>query len=342
MLPCRRPVLLFVVIVACNTVFAATQSWRDLSPHTSRMVTVDHGVQLEMLDWGGTGRPLVLLTGSGHTAHVYDDFAPKLTDCCHVYGITRRGYGISSRPEGGYDDQRLAEDVFQALEAAQIPAPILVGHSMAGGEMTTLGRRHPDRVSAVVYMDALGDLEDEPPADPEFAALSKKMPPNFRPSPICSPRDRSTFTGFRLAQACDLGFVAPIPESELRNQFDADGDRIGSVRSPDWVSRAIGQGQVFRRDYSNIRVPVLALIELPAHRPTDKIPANEEERKVVDAFNSRGRVLVNRWIDKVKRHVADVRVVDIPGGGHYLFLTREADVLREIHTFVASLPKAQR
>ena len=125
MFPSCRPVLLFV-IVACNTVFAATQSWRDPSPHTSRMVTVDHGVQLEMVDWGGTGRPLVLLTGSGHTAHVYDDFAQKLTDCCHVYGITRRGYGISSRPEGGYDDQRLAEDVFQALEAAQIPAPILV------------------------------------------------------------------------------------------------------------------------------------------------------------------------------------------------------------------------
>lgn len=48
-------------------------------------------------------------------------------------------------------------------------------------------------------------------------------------------------------------------------------------------------------------------------------------------------MIYGRWIDKMKRSVADVRVVDVPGGGHYLFLTREADVLRELHTFLASL-----
>jgi len=40
---------------------------------------VDDNVKLEVLDWGGTGRPLVLLAGLGNTAHVFDDFAPKLT-----------------------------------------------------------------------------------------------------------------------------------------------------------------------------------------------------------------------------------------------------------------------
>src|SRR5438045_8807527 len=97
-----------------------------------RFVNVGDDVQLEILDWGGTGRPVVLLTGSGHTAHVYDAFAAKLTDCCHVYGITRRGFGASSRPTSGYDDQRLADDVLAAIEAAKIPKPLLIGHSMAG------------------------------------------------------------------------------------------------------------------------------------------------------------------------------------------------------------------
>jgi hypothetical protein len=39
---------------------------------------VQEGVRLEVLDWGGSGRPLVLLAGGGDTAHVFDDFAPKL------------------------------------------------------------------------------------------------------------------------------------------------------------------------------------------------------------------------------------------------------------------------
>jgi pimeloyl-ACP methyl ester carboxylesterase len=62
----------------------------------ARFVDVGDGVKLEVLDWQGSGRPLVLLAGSGNTAHIYEDFAPKLADCCHVYAITRRGYGVSS------------------------------------------------------------------------------------------------------------------------------------------------------------------------------------------------------------------------------------------------------
>ena len=160
---------------ACVTV-SGQQGWRDPSKHTIQLVTVDEGVQLELLDWGGAGPAVVLLTGSGHTAHVYDDFAPKLTDCCHVYGITRRGFGASSRPASGYDDQRLADDVARALDQAKIASPVLVGHSRAGAEMTTVGRQHSGRISGLVYLDALGDLEDEPPADPEWAALAKKVP----------------------------------------------------------------------------------------------------------------------------------------------------------------------
>src|SRR5580692_826606 len=52
--------------------------WHDPSKHSVRFVTVEEGVQLEVLDWGGTGRPVVLLAGRGFTAHVFDGFAEKL------------------------------------------------------------------------------------------------------------------------------------------------------------------------------------------------------------------------------------------------------------------------
>jgi len=62
--------------------------WKDPSSHVSRFIAVGQDVRLEVLDWGGAGRPLVLLPGGGNTAHVFDDFAPKLTSDFHVYGIT--------------------------------------------------------------------------------------------------------------------------------------------------------------------------------------------------------------------------------------------------------------
>src|SRR5580765_2965252 len=80
-------------------------TWHDPSPHRITFVTVDDGVKLEVLDWGGNGRAVVLLAGY-QTAHEYDDIAPKLTAFCHVYGITRRGFGASSRPDSGYTAQR--------------------------------------------------------------------------------------------------------------------------------------------------------------------------------------------------------------------------------------------
>lgn len=75
--------------------------FRDPSKHKIQFVTVQAGVRLEVLDWGGSGRPVVLLAGLGNSAHVFDDFAEHLAEFCHVYGITRRGYGMSDRPDSG-------------------------------------------------------------------------------------------------------------------------------------------------------------------------------------------------------------------------------------------------
>src|SRR5688572_1689016 len=50
-------------------------SWQDTSSHKVQFVTVDKDVKLEVLDWGGSGRPIILLAGLGNTAHIFDGFA---------------------------------------------------------------------------------------------------------------------------------------------------------------------------------------------------------------------------------------------------------------------------
>jgi len=72
--------LLVLSLAVAVTVFAQdSASWHDPSKHTVQFVTVEEDVRLEVLDWGGSGRPVVLLAGSGNTAHVFDDFAEELS-----------------------------------------------------------------------------------------------------------------------------------------------------------------------------------------------------------------------------------------------------------------------
>src|SRR5262245_41378955 len=165
----HAPVVLMLAGILAATLGAS--EWRDPSPHRQQLVQVVPDVKLEVLHWGGRGRPILLLAGSGTTAHVYDDFAPKLAANADVYGITRRGFGASSRPSSGYDNQRLADDVFAAIEALGLRKPILVGHSAAGNEMTTLASDHPDATAGLVYLDAVFDPKDLPAGDTHKMAL---------------------------------------------------------------------------------------------------------------------------------------------------------------------------
>lgn len=122
---------------------------RDPSPHTVKFVTVDKDVKLEVLDWGGTGRPVVLLAGLGNNAHIFDKFAPKLTPTYHVYGITRRGFGASSAPvpdATNYSADRLADDVLAVCDSLKINKPVLIGHSIAGEELSSIGSRYPEKL----------------------------------------------------------------------------------------------------------------------------------------------------------------------------------------------------
>jgi pimeloyl-ACP methyl ester carboxylesterase len=285
-------------------------AWKDPSPHEVRFVTVEPGVQLEVLDWGGDATPIVLLAGSGNSAHVYDNLAQQLTTCCHPYAITRRGFGASSHPVTGYGDQRLADDVLGVMDALQIKFPVLVGHSMAGGEMTTIGRQHSDRLTALVYLDALGDPRDWPASDPAYVEQMRKASP---PPPQCR-EDRTSFAALQASLKCSMG--VELPEAELRSTFDTNPDgSVGAFKTQSSVNEAIGAGQI-KRDYSQISVPVLAIFEFPSDAPT--------------------KAYTDRWVANLKSRVPNAAIMDAPGAGHYLFLTQEARVLSAVRIYAVS------
>ena len=153
----------------------------DPASHHVQMITVDHDVRLEVLDFGGNGRPIVLLAGAGNTAHVFDDFAPQLVGLGHVFAVTRRGYGASTRPESGFDAVRLGEDVFAVLEHLSLSKSVLIGHSIAGQELSYLASTHADRLAGVVYLEAAYRYAYDVPGEFEKDFPSLPPPPSTPP-----------------------------------------------------------------------------------------------------------------------------------------------------------------
>jgi non-heme chloroperoxidase len=313
--------------------------WRDPSPHRVQLVAVDENVKLEVLDWGGSGQPVVLLAGLGGTAHVFDDFAPKLTSICHVYAITRRGYGASSCPDSGYTAERLAKDVLGVIDALRLTKPVLVGHSIAGEELSVLGARQPDRIAGLVYMDAAADRTPSGRAntDPRLEELRKILPAK-RVSPNPSASDLESFQAFQ-AYWRDQVIGVTLPEAELRNMFNSTPDgRVGQAKTPARVGRAIQAG-VEKPDFTHLRLPVLSFVAfygvddcLRAYRLDGQAGRATCEQATIVSQASRK--------DGIKAFLNDVpqaRVVELKDAKHYVFISNEEDVLREIRSFIAAL-----
>jgi len=332
------------LLTICLVALAATNStpytqasapWHDPSPHKVQFVTVEEGVRLEVLDWGGSGRNVVLLAGSGNTAHVFDDFAPKLSQYGHVYGITRRGFGASTHPDSGYGQQRLADDVLQVLDVLKIVAPVLAGHSMSGEELTTLGDEHSDRLAGLVYLDATSDPTDYPGNSAAYMALFDKLPAAMRANgskPDAS--DLRSFQAFHDFKVRQNGFE--YPEAQLRASFHQNPDgSVGNYNTSNEVHNAIGRGAL-PRDYSRIRVPLLAFFSSLSINYRYQ-PKDAQERAAIEEFDAATKVYADRNKRNLLKAQGGVRIVDLPQADHYLFLSNEADVLRAMRAFIAGL-----
>jgi pimeloyl-ACP methyl ester carboxylesterase len=282
---------------------------------------------------------LVLLAGLGNTAHVFDDFAPRLTALGHVYGITRRGFGASSVPQAGYEADRLADDVMAVIDALRLERPVLIGHSIAGEELNSLAARYPLRAGALVYLDAVGDRTAPPPLPDDGAGSI----PSF-PQPTAA--DRSSAAAFQAWNRSMMGMS--LPESELRQTLTIGPDgRVGRPRAPARVSQAIIAG-VKRPDYAVIRIPALSLQSMPPASVSDARALNlwtpgqwpnvgDVSESAVNQLFASVRKVTRAQTEAFEKGIRGAKNVDLVGANHVDFASNPDDVLREIRTFLAGL-----
>lgn len=311
--------------VAAQTGRPGADAWRDSAHHTSGMVHVAPDVRLHYLDFGGQGPTIVFLAGLGNTAHAFDDFAPRFTDRFHCVALTRRGFGESDHPTDGYDTPRLVDDIRTALDSLRLGRVILVGHSIAGEEMTRFAATYPDRVERLVYLDAAYDRIDADSMFQEIFPVSPNVP--TRPAPTAA--DTATPAAYVAFVHRTRGIN--IPEADIRTRYRYDG----------WneeITPAYQSVTVEHPPYRAVRAPALAIYAV-IDAVSQLEPWQRADRERVAGLQEaiRGSQFVDRKLrSKFKSQVAHGEVVEIHGAHHWVFVSNADEVFSAMRRFLAS------
>jgi pimeloyl-ACP methyl ester carboxylesterase len=301
------------------------------SPRVS-FVAIEKTVTLEVLDWGGAGRAIVLLAGNTQTAHSFDDFAPKLASSYHVYGITRRGFGASSAPATGYLADQLADDVLAVIDSLRLEAPVLAGHSLAGQELSSIGSRHPEKVAGLIYLDAGYSYAYHDSTRGDFRIDAAELKRHL--DQLQAAGAKGAFADMNQLFTQLLQTDLPVMERTLR-AMQRDLPRFASG-PPRPLMPPLGTGiaqaiQLGMQRFGPIRAPALALYAVSGSVPAEIAADSGATRRWL--FEQSPAALT------FSQGVPTARVVILPNADHFIFTSNEADILREMRMFIASLPR---
>lgn len=304
--------------------------WTDRAPHQQRFVQVEPDVKLEVLDFGGSGPPVVFLSGLGDTGHSFDDFAPKFTDRWHVYAITRRGYGASSHPTSGYAIPRLAADVRAVLDSLHIDRAALIGHSIGGDELTKIASTWPERVVRLVYLDGAYD---------RVGLMDRLIGRDWPDDPPMTSADSASPEAVRTYLAQIYGFRLNEAEIHQWYEYDARGRMIRQI-TPDSIGMKLVVPSVEHPAYARITAPVLAFYNVPTS-PAALFPRYRQGDSSYRARATNAFRRSVRWTSeeraRLRREIPGARIIVLKNSNHYVFVTSEAEVLRETRAFLQGM-----
>ena len=291
-----------------------------------------NGVRLHYLDWGGEGTLLLLVPGLSHTAHTYDAVAPFLVGAYRVVAVTRREHGASAKDTGPITLDALVDDLASFMALFTDEPAIAVGQSFAGVEMPRLASRYPEKVAALVFLDAVYDwpgwVADHQPPFPE----------------AYDPRDEHA----SLADLDDW-FAGTFPEmwgeparAHLRSQTYLNEQGRVAWQFPTRAPLAREFTETYTtwtpREYEGINVPVLSIqADFGGF-----FEANAVARGVPDVVLDTARVwakdldavLKRRGREMLAAAVPDAVLVEFEATHHWLHLQRPARVVGTIQEFL--------
>lgn len=166
-----------------------------------KFIELPGGVTLQYAEQGEkAGIPTIFIHGLSDSWRSFERILPNLPASIHVYAVTLRGHGDSSKPEAGYRFRDFATDIKSFMELKNIEKAVIVAHSMGCLVAQSISIEYPELVKGLILIGSpyrlsekeelkafggfvLSSLKD--PVPPEFvrefqeSTLVKPVPEDF-------------------------------------------------------------------------------------------------------------------------------------------------------------------
>jgi non-heme chloroperoxidase len=167
-----------------------------------KSIQLSTGVQLEYAEQGDAkGIPVILLHGFTDSWKSFEAVLPHLPSSMHVFAISQRGHGNSSKKSTSYHAEDFAKDIAAFIKQQKLNQPVIAGHSMGSTNAQCFAVRYPSLTRALVLVGSFANLKT--PAINEF----KKVIDGLK-----DPVDSVFAAEFQVST-----IVKPIPDAMLKN-----------------------------------------------------------------------------------------------------------------------------
>jgi len=246
---------------------------------------------------GGQGPPVVLLHGFPETWAAWRHVMPRLARRHTVIVPDLRGIGCSSLEPSGYDKQTMAQDVHRLVSGLGFARVAVVGHDLGGMVAFAYARSHPREVSHLAVsgallpgfgLERLLDFTRPRQGLPHLVFFMQREVPE------------------RLISGREREFLAHFIGSPTVVTSDVFDSYVRAYSRPGRLSAALDQYRALHQDGADNRRGLTAPLPMP-------VLALSGDRAVTGTA------------DSLRQVARDVRVVVVPGAGHYLPEERPAE-----------------
>ena len=291
------------------------------------------GVQLAVLDFGGTGSAIILLHGLGRTLVDWQLVAPLLSVDQHGVAFDLRCHGNSD--DGAWSWDNALADIGAVADHLHLARPAIAGHSLGGMLAVMWGELHPD-CPGVVNLDGHGKKRPDQYVglDPEDAKQRQEQPDavvqqslNALAGPLPASKVDALLTQ-QQALAARIGVPdALLVEAARRGMCTENGKTrirpaIGAVGS-----EMLAQAEAFEMLdlYSRVRCPVLIINGTAA-----ELGMGPEWIKELMAAYRKG---IERDLAELAVRQENIRVVNL-AASHALVFEQPHAIAAEIQAFL--------